>query len=169
MNKWFSRSSPPMYFGATTVFIWFTSFATMSAGRPELYSPLALIIVIPSLCLGFRSPLAGAFIGPIIFSVWCFPLLGGQRKVPLKSKILALIILGLSVLLFVKGWHYGVMYQGIFHTAVMCSYNVVFSVALFILERRNHAKPTFKTNMIFHALLFTWLTWAAFPWLGELL
>jgi hypothetical protein len=28
--------------------------------------------------------------------------------------------------------------------------------------------PSFRTNMFFHWILFAWLAWFAFPWLGEL-
>lgn len=159
--------SPTVYFFLGALWVWFASYATIWQGYPSPISPLSLIIALPALSVP-HPYLLGPLVGPIIYISWCFPLVNGQMKVPLRSKIFSVLFILLSVFFLVAGWKYGTQYEGVVHTITMYVFNIIFWVGLFFTERKNREKPTFRTNLSFHVLLFFWLTWVGFPWLGEL-
>ena len=75
----------------------------------------------------------------------------------------------MSVIWFIVGWNYGLHYQGPTYTRFICALNFVWIVGLgALLFLRRKSNPSFTFNLVFHLLLFTWLGWCAFPYLGEL-
>jgi hypothetical protein len=50
----------------------------------------------------------------------------------------------------------------------ICAINVAWLVSLWTILYSASKMRSFKTNLLFHAVLFAWLAWYAFPYLGEL-
>jgi hypothetical protein len=69
---------------------------------------------------------------------------------------------------FVFGWRDGLLYQGVTFTRRICALNVLWLILLWLLLVRGRRTPRFSYNMLLHWLLFMWLGWFAFPYLGEL-
>ena len=161
-------------FWLCALLIWGAAYSSISAGFPRLYSPYAMAVIAPAFFLMFNSfPSTGAVIlatlfCPILFVAWSFPLLQQQSHIPKRSKVMALVLAVLSLPYFFASWHYGITYQGQPHTIVVFIFNVVFWFALLALTRTNQLRPSFVSSMSFHTLLFIWLAWVAFPYLGEL-
>jgi hypothetical protein len=162
-----NRLSPVTCFWLSALLVWVASFATILKGYPCLLSPLCFVIALPALIMPIPY-LLGPLVGPIIYIAWCFPLLKGQTQIPLRSKIFSALFVVLSLTNLVASWRYGTQYEGVFQTIAVYVFNGAFWIGLFIAERNSRTNPTFIKNLGFHTLLFCWLTWVAFPWLGEL-
>jgi len=50
----------------------------------------------------------------------------------------------------------------------ICAINTVWTVAWWAILYRAWRASSFGMNLFFHAMLFAWLAWYAFPYLGEL-
>lgn len=151
------------------------SYAGIAAPVPTWYAPFSLPVVIPALLLGTVLPgplypliLASAVL-PVLFLLWSRPLFSGQVRIPLRSKVLALVLVGLSAVFLAASWSHGVRYQGMPHTLAIYAFNAGLWFGLLLLERWNAKWFSFGTNLGFHWLLFAWLAWIAFPWFGELI
>jgi hypothetical protein len=60
-------------------------------------------------------------------------------------------------------------YQGARHTYVVCIVNAAWIAFLWLIFARYWKRePSFKINLLLHWVLFAWLAWYAFPYLGEL-
>lgn len=101
--------------------------------------------------------------------MWNPGLFRGSADIPRRSWLLLAVLTVLTAVYFVGSWHYGLEYQGKRFTYGICALNAGWLVLLWtaFMWRRN--KPSFAKNLILHWLLFTWLGWYAFPYLGELL
>src|SRR4030095_3869249 len=79
----------------------------------------------------------------------------------------ALLLFG-NVVFFVFTWNQGVEFQGAAYTWIVLSLHVLCAVlagaALFVAWRR----ATHASLVSVHIALFCWLSWVAFPWLGEM-
>jgi glucan phosphoethanolaminetransferase (alkaline phosphatase superfamily) len=151
------------------------------AGAPTIWSPLPLINVI----FGFMvaaTPLNGADVPlrtlwlsavaalpiTLAFIAWSKePILRGA--IPRRSIVLLAVVIAASLLFFVAGWSHGVQWQGFRHTAALAAINATFGLVpvAALLKHRSSLAP--GSSLVFHGALFLWLTWFAFPWLGELL
>ena len=140
-------------------------YLTVSDGAPSLLSPYSLPVAIPGFLLG-RFSLS---IIPGLFAVWSFPLVKGQKGIPVRSLLLAMMLIVLSIFFLVFAWGDGVVYQGQRHAIFMCCYNLVLWGALLALFILNQKHKSYSTNFLFHWVLFAWLSWASFPWLGEMI
>lgn len=141
-------------------------------GTPTLLCPLPFLTVTPAFILS--SPLAGQFaraavLAPLLlFFAWNPRLCGGQMQVPKQSLMLLMIATPLSVMWFVGSWKYGLEYQGAQYTHAISVMNGVWLAALWITLASLWHRESFTGNLLFHWLLFAWLGWYAFPYLGEL-
>ena len=105
----------------------------------------------------------------LFFFVWHPGLFRGEPKIPKRSYVLLLVAIFLGIADFVTSWNWGLHYQGPRHTYVVCAVNVVWAVFLTIFFIRAWRNPfTFKSSLFLHWMLFAWLAWYAFPYLGEL-
>ena len=68
-----------------------------------------------------------------------------------------------------SGIRYGLEYQGIHYVFGVALINVISWTLLIILALLVRRRPSFGRNLTFHAALFAWLAWYAFPYLGEVL
>jgi hypothetical protein len=122
---------------------------------------------IPALFLSSR--LVGVAVPSLLFFVWNPGLFRGKSKLPKRSLWLLAIATILSVVWFVIGWTYGLQYQGPRYVYEVCVLNIAglgfLTAAFFRCWKR---EPSFRLNLALHWLLFVWLSWYAFPYLGEL-
>ncbi len=164
------------FFVGGFLLLWAVAYASISADYPKIFSPYSLIVIWPVLALHelFRydhltALLLWTLISPALFLLWSFPLLRGQVRIPKRSKIVASLLIALSLFSLVGSWSYGIEYQGALHTIAIYVWNLIFWSALFLLNRSNKNHESYTSNYLFHWVLFAWAAWVAFPWLGELL
>ncbi len=105
----------------------------------------------------------------LCFFVWHPGLFRGESKVPRRSYVLLVVAILLSVAYFVTSWEWGLHYEGSRFTHVVCALNAAW-VALLALAFARSWKETssFRYSLFVHWMLFAWLAWYAFPYLGEL-
>ena len=151
------------------------------AGVPTLWSPLSLVTVMPGFLLGstplnsdsvpFRDVIFTIIVAlPVTlwFCLWVLPPSARTERIPRRSVVLLAAVVLLSVPYFISSWEYGQQYQGAFHTRVMIIYNIIFAVLATLSWFRNRRTPRVSTVTAFHGIVFCWLAWCAFPYLGEL-
>jgi hypothetical protein len=54
------------------------------------------------------------------------------------------------------------------YTLAICAVNALWLVILWVILYRSSRLPSFWATLFFRAVLFAWLAWSAFPYLGEL-
>src|SRR5260370_36755298 len=102
-----------------------------------------------------------------MFFAWNPWLYRGKTRVPKRSLGLLIIATALSLVWFVESWKYGLEYQGRQYTQAICVVNGVWLAALWILLASRWDRDSVTGNLLLHWLLFAWLGWYAFPYLGE--
>ena len=136
----------------------------LSAGEPRPLSPMPMLVVIPAFL--FR---VGAVLVPIaFFFAWNPTLFRGQEIMPKRTYWL----LGISILLnaawFAGGWKWGVQFEGIRYVRIVGIVNAAWAALLVGLFAAFRKSGSFNKNLFLHWMLFVWLAWYAFPYLGEL-
>lgn len=148
-----------------------------STGGPTLTCPMPIITILPAFFLA--SPLFPAshmpfsywlasVVPPALFFTWNPGLFRGGAQIPKRSWVLLVALTVLSVIYFAASWRYGNEYQGRGYTAAICAVNIVWILSLWAIWYRSWRLCSFRANLLFHAILFAWLAWYAFPYLGEL-
>ena len=67
------------------------------------------------------------------------------------------------------GWRYGLKYEGDDYTRFACVTSATCNAVLLLaFGAAWKLRPSFTLNLVVHWLLFAWLAWYAFPYLGEL-
>jgi hypothetical protein len=139
---------------------------------PTVVSPLPALTVIPALFLSEWHSFGNvAIVLPVLFFFfWNRQLFRGQGKVPRRSYVLLAILAVLTAIDLVVSWKDGLQYEGPQFTVVVCSVNIAWLAFLGLaFARTRKATTSFATSLFLHWMLFAWLGWYAFPWLGELL
>ena len=136
-----------------------------SAGVPTLYCPFPLITTFPLFILHF--PL-GPLVPVILFFLWNRGLLHQQAIVPKRTVAAAVLLSSLTVAYFAFAWNDGVAFQGARYTLIIFIINLAWLALLWFFIIRCWRQPSFTTNLVLHWLLFAWMGWYAFPYLGEL-
>jgi hypothetical protein len=149
------------------------SWLTISTGVPTVLSPLNLVVMLPlmfaSEWLNYRAVVLAILVVPLFYCVWCYPAWTNRPEVPLRSLVLFAIFAILSAIYLATSYLYdGVDYQGRAHRIALAVINICWYVAILGLAIAGRRRPTYGMNLAFHAALFSWLAWYAFPWLGEL-
>lgn len=105
----------------------------------------------------------------LIFFAWNPQLFRGESKIPKRTTVLFIAAAALNATWFVVGWKYGLQYQGLRYTHVVSVVNAgwISIIGLMFLYVRRSGATYWKTLAI-HWMLFAWLGWYAFPYLGEL-
>jgi hypothetical protein len=137
-------------------------------GVPTIFCPLPILTVLPALVFSPLAPVV-VVIPTLLFSAWNPALFRGVPAPPKRSYILFGALVVLSVVYFVDGWGDGVHYEGRIYTRAIAIANgiwIALLTFLFVLSRVR--KSSFVFNLTLHWLLFAWLAWYAFPYLGEL-
>jgi hypothetical protein len=136
----------------------------LSAGEPRPLSPMPMLVVIPT----FVLHVGAMFIPVAFFFAWNPNLFRGEATVPKRTYWLLGITILLNVAWFVSGWKWGVQFEGMRYVRIVGITNAAWAallVALFAVFRK---RESFKKNLFLHWMLFAWLSWYAFPYLGEL-
>jgi drug/metabolite transporter (DMT)-like permease len=133
---------------------------------PTALGPFPGMTAIPALFLSSRA-LAIA-VPSLLFFVWNPGLFRGESKIPKRSHWLLAVVTILSVVWFTMSWEYGLQYQGARYVYGVCIANVVWIAFLGVMFAKWKGRSSFRLNLALHWLLFVWLAWYAFPYLGEL-
>jgi hypothetical protein len=142
-----------------------TSAPTYLKGAPSLLAPAPVPWI--ALYLLLLGPLALA-IPPTWFLAWTPQLRAGTGAIPRRSIVLLAVLAVLSVGWGVAAWSYGIRWQGMGYTRAVLALTAGWIVLLAGVCAWARRRPSFARSCLFHTLLFTWLGWYAFPWLGEL-
>ena len=147
---------------------WVGSF---SSDVPTLICPMPIIVLIPSfflLVFYHLSFCAGSVIPALLFFAWNPGLFRGKGRVPKRSWVLLIILNALTVAYFIANWRDGYPLLGRTYTVEVGAVNVLWLVVLWAILYRSSLLSSFKVNLFFHAVLFAWLAWYAFPCLSTL-
>jgi hypothetical protein len=143
-----------------------------SAGMPTLICPLPTVTILPAFFLASPPsnlpPTLAILVPALLFFAWNPGLFRGTLQVPKRSWVLLTILTALSTVYFPFSWRYGNEYQGHKYTEIICAINVGCIAILWAVLLRASRLRSFGSNLLFHAALFAWLAWYAFPYLGEL-
>jgi hypothetical protein len=141
-----------------------------SSGGLTLYSPLPTLTILPAFVLSrWHLESVAVLVPSILFFLWNPGLLLNRRPNPPKRTIVLLGLLTvLTVVDCVLEWKNGVHYRGTRYTILVYSINATWLASLWWAVVRSQRQPSFKGNLFSHWLLFAWLAWYAFPYLGEL-
>jgi hypothetical protein len=110
----------------------------------------------------------GIAVVPLMFAFWSLPALGRSTIVPLRSIGLLALLIILSAIWLASGWDVGLEYHSPGYTAGVAVLNVLLAAASVLLGVLAHRRASWVRSFSFHWVLFAWLAWCAFPWLGEL-
>lgn len=148
---------------------------SMVANYPKIYSPYSLIVVIPTMLAGaielsrFIAYFLGIFPLAILYLIWSFSFIREPYSIPKPTVILAAICIVLSGVFNITSYKYGIQYQGQLHTLLMYLFNLILIIFMIMLFKFNKSNPCKYSGLGFNILLFSWIGWVAFPWLGELI
>lgn len=139
-------------------------------GVPTLLCPLPYLTVVPAFLLSsMHLEHAAVLIPVILFFAWNPSLFRGSSTIPKRTYVLFVIATVMSVIWFIVGWNYGLQYQSPTYTHYICVLNIAWIAGIgALLLLRQKRNPSFASNLVFHLVLFAWLGWYAFPYLGEL-
>lgn len=159
----------PYYFVAflgSAVLIYLSSHLTVMADSPKFYSPYSFISVF--LVMMSSNRFMSLLFLPFIYLIWSFPLMGGQKTIPIRTLAACLLFIILSMayllscFLFVGIYDYG---RGYLISVYLL--NLLIWSSLLLIHSANQKYASFLTNLLFHAIFFIWLSLVAFPWLQE--
>lgn len=137
------------------------------SGVPTVASPFPFLVVVP-MFLGWPF-IVSAVIPIFAFILILWPISRAKRgPIPMRASILLAVGTILSAPWLVTGWTYGVQYEGFDYTLRVVIINLVFICALWCFWTYTRRDSTFGWRLVFGTLLFYWLFWFAFPYLGEL-
>jgi len=96
-----------------------------------------------------------AIVVPVLFFfAWHRGLFGGDAKVPRRSFVLLAAATALTGIYFVVSWKWGLEYQGLEYTRVVCLANVAWIALLFLgFGLPWQRKPSFKFSLFLHWML----------------
>jgi hypothetical protein len=146
------------------------SMGLLPLGVPRVLYPLPTLTVLPAFFLANSHLWKAAVILPtLLFFAWNPRLCWGQAKVPNRSYGLFVVVTALSAVYFVANWKWGLQYQGIRYTHIVCIVNILWAAVLGLAFARSwNRPPSYGFNLFLHWMLFAWLAWYAFPYMGEL-
>jgi hypothetical protein len=142
-------------------------FLMFSGEGPTVLYPFPALMFIPAL-FGLRQ--AAVAVPMVLFFAWNPALYQGDAALPKRSYVLLIVTTSVSVLWFLVGWKDGLAIQGARYNYSVCAINIVWIALLWVIFARSRkSEPSFKTNLVFHWMLFAWLAWYAFPFFGEMI
>ena len=146
------------------------SLGLLLTGVPTILCPLPLLTTIPAFLLStWRLHYLATGLPVFLFFLWRPGFFRGEPMVPKRSYVLLAIVTVLSIIYFISGWRLGLRYQGFEYTLTVLIVNVGWAAALvFAFVRTWQNGASFRTSLFVHWMLFAWLAWYAFPYLGEL-
>jgi hypothetical protein len=145
-------------------------FGLLISKVPTIFCPFPALTVLPAFALSSLHLWSAAVtVPPLLFFLWNPGLFRGERKFPKRSRWLLVAAIALSVIWFIVGRSNGFHYQGARYVYTVALANLAWIGLLSVIFRAYwRREPSFNVNLVFHWLLFAWLAWYAFPYLGEL-
>lgn len=138
------------------------------------FAPASLLIVVPSYLVAeslgderiawLLIPLLPA----LSYLAFSNQLFRDATTIPVRGWVLVAILSLGSVAWFVAAWSYGVKYQGTSFTLSVLGLNLAAAVAVVAAGFTNRSSPKWASSFVFHTVLFAWIGWLSFPWLGEM-
>jgi hypothetical protein len=144
------------------------------SGVPTLITPFPVITSLPALLMVYRTNghgiiLHSVLIIPILlFFVWNPRLFSGGSKAPMRTVILLAICTVLTLYWFAADWSFAFRYHSGGYVHGVLVVNAVWLIILWVIWIRGLPSSSFYGNLLWHWALFAWLSWYAFPYLGEL-
>jgi hypothetical protein len=136
-------------------------------GSPTPLAPVPALTAIPALLLD-RFAYAALLVPSLLFLAWNPQLFRSNGKIPRRSFGLFVMTTVLSILYFALGWRDAAKYWGVTYTVTVCLVNAAWATLLGLwFHKRWNVTPAFAESLLLHWMLFAWLCWYAFPWLGE--
>jgi hypothetical protein len=129
-----------------------------------------MLTVVPAFLLSsWHLGRAAICVPPLLFFAWHPGLFRGAARVPIRSSALYASATVLSALYFATGWKWGLQYQGAQFNHVVLFVNIAWLILLGVgFARSWTGSSSFKFSLLLHWMLFAWLAWYAFPYMGEL-
>lgn len=141
----------------------FAFLGLFSATDPTSYSPKPMLVVISAWVLSYAAVLIPA----VLFFLWNPNLLVRQQStLPKRTIGLVALLSVLTLAEFETVWKDAIQYQGPHHTIAVFAINMLWLAILWWAVVRTLRRPSFGANLLSHWLLFAWLGWYAFPFLG---
>ncbi len=137
-------------------------------GTPSLLSPFPTLTVLVAFAFSGAFPWLAVVVPTVLFCAWNPTLVFAEARLPTRSLVLLVIFTLLTIIDFLVEFRDGLRYQGATFTFGTFAVNVGCLIVLWIVFVRGWRKPSFFNNLLAHWLLFVWLGWYAFPYLGEL-
>jgi hypothetical protein len=150
--------------GCAGIILQTSDLALSAKGQPTILSPLPLFTVIWDFIIGPGA----AFLPPLAFCLWSIHLFKGKAKVPMRTLIALGVLIVLDIIDLYYSWPYGLKYQGKSFTVTMNGINGAFILLLLVITVWAVRRASFIGNLLVHFILFLWLGWYAFLYLGEL-
>lgn len=140
------------------------------SGVPTILCPFPTLTTLPAFLLSDWHLWKTAVVLPtLLFFAWHPSLFGGGAKIPKRSYALFGVVTALSIAYFIVSWKWGLKYQGARHVHAVFAINLVWAGVLGLgFVRSWKGTSTFAVSLLLHWMLFAWLAWYAFPYLGEL-
>jgi hypothetical protein len=156
-----SRIAPATIIAGLGLFIP-AGIGLLLSDTPTKLCPLPALTYWPAL---FLSAPFTVCLPTLIFVVW-FP---SGVKIPWRSYALLAVAAPLNVIYCFGGWRRGLEYQGLEYTRVVCSLSITWMVFLVFAFALFWKGCSLRYSLLLHWMLFAWLVWYAFPYLGEML
>ena len=103
---------------------------------------------------------------PIVYSVG-YIALRNNEWFPMVTSGIYVVLVGLSVWYFIASWEYGVRFQSRDYTSIVAIQNLLIVALIGYALIMSFQKNNYWSKLSF-LLLICWLSWCAFPLLGEL-
>jgi hypothetical protein len=140
-----------------------SSFMLLGGFMPLWMAPMPFYLVFSFWLISFGS----IFILPVIY---IFEVLLLDQTKHLGNWVLAISsgVFFLDFLYLIEAWEYGFKYQGRDHTMIVIAENLIVMCLILSLILLGFRKKTAIYHRVANLVLFLFLAWCAFPYLGEM-
>jgi hypothetical protein len=114
------------------------------------------------------SAIYPAFVA-LVFWQWCRPLGRTGSVYPRRTVVAGIVAVVLSATYYVSQWSYGLEYQGLGFMIACLSASAMFLGTIAIAWYRYRPTGAWLPGLVLHWMLFAWICFLAFPWLGEMI
>ena len=143
----------------------FITWQSIAAKVPEITAPMPIWII--GLRWWIPYPAIILWLPSITMWLWNPSAFRGETMIPTRSWGLYFLLGILSLLFYISFFSYGNQFQGRTHTLSLAIINFFFCSIILLVGLRSRRKPSFTANLLFHWLLFAWVSSYAFPFFGE--